>query len=397
MLVQFTVKNFLSFKSEAILDMTAIGAYKEHSYNLIDIGEKEKYLHVAAIYGANASGKSNLHIAFSVFQNIIKESMNNVSESEEKILEKYFMPFAFDEDSSNTEFEIIVRIQEFEFKYGFEFNDYQIVSEWLYRKSDKTNRNIMIFERENEEIRFGNSIKNQCAIYKNQIQQEILLLSFFNKLRLKTNVFKEVYQDISGVLALDIDFNEEDFVLERYLSEAIDNDKETLMKFIEAIDVGIEDILYEERDEIKYFFTLHVDKKGEVYPLPLFNESSGTLKSIAIYLIAKIAIQYDKALFVDELNIKLHPLLLKFIIDLFYTKTSTAQLIFTTHDTTLLDRKFFRRDQIWFIQKDKVGHSELIALSDFKIRSDASFEKDYLAGVYGGIPYLKEFTLKEGE
>lgn len=101
--------------------------------------------------------------------------------------------------------------------------------------------------------------------------------------------------------------------------------------------------------------------------------------------------------FCCELNIKLHPLLLKFIIDLFYDDKSSAQLIYTTHDTTLMDKKFFRRDQVWFVQKDQFGYSELVALSDFKVRSDASFEKDYLAGVYGGIPNFKEFELKEGE
>ena len=100
---------------------------------------------------------------------------------------------------------------------------------------------------------------------------------------------------------------------------------------------------------------------------------------------------------VDELNVKLHPLLLKFIVDLFYNVDSKAQLIYTTHDTTLMDKKFFRRDQIWFVQKDDFGYSTLSALSDFKVRSDASFEKDYLSGVYGGIPMLKEFTVKAGE
>ena len=100
---------------------------------------------------------------------------------------------------------------------------------------------------------------------------------------------------------------------------------------------------------------------------------------------------------VDELNVKLHPLLLKFIVDLFYNKNSTAQLIYTTHDTTLMDKRFFRRDQIWFVQKDEYGYSELTALSDYKVRMDASFEKDYLAGVYGGIPLIKEFEMKEGE
>lgn len=102
-------------------------------------------------------------------------------------------------------------------------------------------------------------------------------------------------------------------------------------------------------------------------------------------------------MFIDELNVRLHPLLLKFIIDLFYEEGSAAQLIYTTHDTTLMDKKFFRRDQIWFVQKDAFGYSELMALSDFKVRADASFEKDYLAGVYGGIPMLGGFSMKEGE
>ena len=85
---------------------------------------------------------------------------------------------------------------------------------------------------------------------------------------------------------------------------------------------------------------------------------------------------------------------MKFIVDLFYDSTSKAQLIYTTHDTTLMDKKFFRRDQIWFVEKDEFGESRLFALSDYKVRSDASFEKDYLAGVYGGIPMLREFSMK---
>ena len=102
-------------------------------------------------------------------------------------------------------------------------------------------------------------------------------------------------------------------------------------------------------------------------------------------------------MFVDELDARLHPLLLKFIVDLFYNEKSKAQLIYTTHDTTLMDKKFFRRDQVLFVQKDEDGYSSLSTLSDFKVRSDASFEKDYLSGVYGGIPMLKEFSMKAGE
>ena len=102
-------------------------------------------------------------------------------------------------------------------------------------------------------------------------------------------------------------------------------------------------------------------------------------------------------LFIDELNYKLHPLLQKKFVDLFYGSNTKAQLVYTTHDTTLLDKHFFRRDQIWFADKDEYGCSQLYALSDFKVRSDASFEKDYLAGVYGAIPVLKDFDFKKDE
>lgn len=398
MLIQFSLKNFLSFKNETILDMTAISAYQEHKYNLMDIGTKEKYLRVAAVYGANASGKSNLHIAFSTFQRLIVESLNNVTEEEVKAIDKYYLPFLFDDDDDNTEFEVIISIDGFEYKYGFEYNSDKIVNEWMYRKNNSTNRNTVIYERYADgKVQFGAAVRKECAQYGEQIPEETLLLSFFNKLKLKTDIFNHVYKGIMDTLAMDTDFYERVFVLDKVLPEIIDSDKEDLLGFLMAIDTGIKDIGYDIKDSEKYFFTIHEDLKGAQYSLPLFNESEGTIKSIIIYIYTKIAVQNNKSLFIDELNVKLHPLLLKFIIDLFYEKDSQAQLIYTTHDTTLLDKKFFRRDQIWFVQKDAMGHSELSALSDYKVRSDASFEKDYLAGVYGGIPLLKEFTLKEGE
>ena len=111
-------------------------------------------------------------------------------------------------------------------------------------------------------------------------------------------------------------------------------------------------------------------------------------------MFASSIIARNGVMVVDELNVKLYPLLIKFIVDLFNQPGANAQLIDTTHDTTFLDRKFFWRDQIWFVQKDDYGYSELSALSDFKIRSDASFEKYYLSGVYGGIPSINRCFLK---
>lgn len=398
MLVQFMLKNVLSFKEETILDMTAINAYKEHESNVIDKGNKEKYLRVAAIYGANASGKSNLYLAMSYFQAIIRESLNNVGDREETAIKKYYEPFAFDSESKkeNSEFQIIKILGDNEYRYGFEYNDECIVTEWLYRKNLKTNRTIIIFERTTEKAEFGPSVRKECDVYKEQIPAETLVLSFMCKLKLKTDIFKNVYYEIMHTFVAPTDYYEGSNILESLLPEIIDKEKDKLLEFLRAIDSGIKNIKYDDSEKEIKFTTYHKGKNGKDYTLNLYFESEGTIKSIALFIYVRLAVQSNGSMFVDELNVKLHPLLLKFIIDLFYDETSEAQLIYTTHDTTLMDKRFFRRDQIWFVQKDEFGCSELTALSDFKVRSDASFEKDYLAGVYGGIPFLKEFSVKEG-
>ena len=397
MLVQFMLKNVLSFKDETVLDLTAINAYKEHECNLIQNGTKERFLRVAAIYGANASGKSNLYMAMSFFQRIIMESLNNVGDGTETAIAQYYVPFSFENTFENSEFQIVEMIGNFEYRYGFEYNEDCIVTEWLYRKNFATNRTSIIFERTTEEVVFGSSVRKECDAYSKQIPAETLVLSFFNKLKLKTELFKDVYSEIMSTLVVPTDFCEDLKILETFLPKVIDNEKEKLVSFLTAIDTGIKDIIYDDSEKEVRFLTFHNGRDGEKYPLNLLSESEGTVKSIMLFIYARMAILNNKSIFVDELNIKLHPLLLKFIIDLFYEKDSTAQLIYTTHDTTLMDKKFFRRDQIWFVQKDEFGYSQLSALSDFKVRSDASFERDYLAGVYGGIPLLGEFVMQEGD
>lgn len=396
MLVQFMLKNVLSFKEETILDMTAINAYKEHQNNLIDNGIKDKFLRVAAIYGANASGKSNLYFAMRFFQNIIAKSFNNVDDNQETAISENYAPFSFDQDKENSEFEIIEIIGNYEYKYGFEYNDKCIASEWMYRKSLKTNRTSVIIERIGNKVGLGSSVRKECEVYKEQIPTETLALSFFNKLKFKTTIFNDVYSAIMDILVVPADFYENKSVLKSILPGVINKEKDKLVEFLTAIDTGIADIGYHKNEQDIDFYTVHIGRDEEQYLLDLFDESEGTIRSILIYMNARAAVFSNKTMFVDELNIKLHPLLLKFVIDLFYDEDSMAQLIYTTHDTTLMDKKFFRRDQIWFVQKDKFGYSELSALSDFKVRSDASFEKDYLAGVYGGIPLLKGFVMKEG-
>lgn len=170
MLVQFMVKNVLSFRDETILDMTAISAYKEHPSNLIDIGIKEKYLRVAAIYGANASGKSNLYLAMWYFQRIIAESLNNVDDGEPTAIEQFYVPFSFEENEENSEFQIILILGDFEYKYGFEYNKKCIVTEWLYRKKLETNRTSIISKGQPTMLNLADLFKKNGMHTRNRFQ-----------------------------------------------------------------------------------------------------------------------------------------------------------------------------------------------------------------------------------
>lgn len=394
MLIQFSVKNFLSFKDESILDLSAVKSYKEHEYNLIHY-DGGRFLKVAAIYGANASGKSNFHHALCVFQRLVETSANNINSHGEMPIKEYYRPFSFSADNEPTEFEIVCVENGDEFKYGFQYDDKHVVAEWLYIKNPETNRYNILVERSADNISFGADIRKECNVFKMQVPDETLVLSFYQKLKLSTDVFKKVYDAVSLTLLADAEIFEESNIIEKLLPYSIDHEYTELMEFVSSIDVGIRDIEYKrDEDGDINIYTWHVGEDGERYRLNFYDESNGTMKAIALYVVITKAIATGRPVIVDELNAKLHPLLLKHIVDQFHSCNGYAQLIYTTHDTTLMDKKFFRRDQIWFVDKDAYGRSTLCALSDYKIRSDASFEKDYLAGVYGGIPMLKDYQLE---
>lgn len=397
MLVLFRFKNFGPFREETILDMRAVKAYKEHPYNLISETEENDFLKVVSIFGANASGKSNFIDAYSTFQRIARFSFQeNNKDTKETFLSKCYNPFMLDigSRSDDTEFEAVYHLDGFEYKYGFTYNSHRITSEWLYSTNLSTNRQSIIVERSEKSFTIGSSIKSTCEKYKDDIDADVLSLSFFSSLKLRSKVFENVLYCVLDFLPLKFDCSGEfDAIVDFLFSKTFEkSDKTILLEFLNAIDIGIVDIYAENKDGKHNIYTYHYDKQGKKVKFILDQESAGTRKAIAIFGLVKLAIDHGKGLMIDELHNQLHPLLQKYIIDLIYKSNTKAQLIYTTHDTTLLDKQYVRRDQVWFTDKNEYGESTLYSLADYKIRNDKSFTKDYLSGVYDAIPNLKKFS-----
>lgn len=401
MLVMFKFRNYGPFKEETVIDMRAVSSYKEHPYNLIKGHNNDALLKVVAIYGANASGKSNFVDAYAYFRTLVSDSFSqNNKNQNDSLLEGFYYPFYFDDESydTDTEFEATYHLADNEYRYGFIYNPECIKYEWLYKRSLSTGRQSRIIERSPDTFELGASVKKSCEKYLNDIDSDVLALSFFSSLKLKTQVFTETAYCISDILPLPLtDNNSTNAMIKLYFEKDFDEDeKPNLLAFLRGIDVGIKDIEVEKNKDKVAVTTYHRGANGDLYPLDLSIESDGTRRAIAIYSVVRIAALNGKGLMLDEFNSQLHPLLQKYLIDVFYEANTQGQLIYTTHDTTLLDKQFMRRDQIWFVSKNEDGESTLYSLADFKVRNDKSFGKDYLSGVYGGIPILSKFSFEEG-
>lgn len=399
MLVQFRFKNYGCFRDEAVFDMRAVRAYKEHPYNLIVESEKNSFIKVASIYGANASGKSNFVNAYDAYSEIVRRSFSTNDKNENKsVLADNYVPFLFDKKTSteDIEFEAVYHSLSSEYRYGFVFNKERITFEWLYKKSLESQRSTTIYERSIEDgIVLGSSVRRACEKYLPDIDDDVLALSFFSSLKLRTHVFKETIACIFSVLTINNTLSKDIYegIYPLFFNDSFEEmEKERLLRFLKAIDVGIKDISVDRNNNNIAVYTYHMCPDNSMRKVPIEIESDGTKKAIALYFLIKEAIDSDRAILFDELNIQLHPILLKYLVDLFNSSNTRGQLIYTTHDTTLLDKRFMRRDQVWFTSKDDSGAASLYSLAEFKIRNDESFAKEYLGGVFGAIPILEDFS-----
>ena len=420
MLIQFNFKNYKSFRDETALDLSAT-KMKEFESSVVTIGG-EKILPVAAVYGANASGKSNVYSAFE-FMTAYVENSFFYGDDDKTFADARPTPFLFDSRARNAEsmFEVYFTIPgesaEKTYNYGFCIDETGITEEWLNTKAKSAREFKSVFYRntEKQELDLRGIAKVSRDNIEVALNRQVLIISLGAKLKV------EKCKQIRDWFLLNefADFGNEmtNLFLSRTLPKGfVENEKvrEDVLKYFSSFDKQITGFKIEElpskdeQKEKKYAIDAihHMIDSDDDAKLPLHQESAGTLKMFAMYPALHEVLEKGGVLCIDELNSHLHPLLVRNFILTFLNpeiNKNHAQLIFTTHDTWQLSNQLLRRDEIWFTEKDEKGLSNLYSLADFvdedgsRIRKDENYEKNYLLGKYGAIPSLETIRLLEEE
>ncbi len=419
MIVEFTVGNFLSFKDKKTLSLKAasITEYKESTFNY----GRNRLLKSVVLYGANSSGKSNLIKAMSIMKLIVMTSGDKSSISKNKVI-----PFLLNTETENQPsfFEVVFLIGKTRYRYGFELDSFIIHGEWLFELKGK--KEIPLFIREKDGIGItdyfeeGDGLESRTrdnALFLSVVDQfngivSGKIIKWFDNWATISGLRHENYRGVTFSLLekkrskaklldffkdLDLGFNEIKLRKEKFKEHFLPNDLPS--------DI-LEDIVSDLQGKtIARIETIHkkYNKDGEWIGEVNFDlrerESSGTNKVIDISGPIFDTLINGGILVIDELDAKLHPLMTATITNLFNSpdyNLKNAQLIFATHDTNLLSYGHFRRDQIYFLEKDKYEATDIYSLIEYKednvkIRKDRSFEKDYITGRYGAIPFIGNF------
>ena len=421
MLIEFTVGNFRSFKEPVTLSMVAAKIIAKDpeldQNNTFRVDDDLTLLRSAAIYGANASGKSNLVKALGFMRWFVLNSSKE-SQVDDPI---DTIPFRLDAETENKPsfFEVVFRLEGISYRYGFEVTVHKVETEWLFYSP--RGKEAKLFVREGSDITLSRAYKGgQTA--KPLTRPNALFLSVaaqFNS-AIATKVISW-FKSVEVISGLD-DRNYVGFTLKVFIENPIYRD--SILELLRNSDVDINDVVVEninmndpktfpknmpqvvkdqilnqlmEGRRIVIFKSMHSKNcKNDVVEeisFDLIDESEGTQK--LFYLSGPVTDTLHKGtvLVIDEIEARMHTLLTRKLIGLFNsekTNPNHAQLIFATHDTNVLSNKFFRRDQIWFVEKDEFSASHLYSLAELKVRNDRDFENDYLQGRYGGIPILGE-------
>lgn len=445
MLIDFTLRNFLSFKEEVSFSMLAAKSVKEHEQcgsdelcNVINVPYTDaKVLKVAAIYGANGSGKSNLLSAMSFFKLMVLDSFKNDSILRRAAELAY--QFSVESQEEPSSFEMIFIIGDNRYRYGFELFNESIESEWLFVKPLNSSRESYCFRREKKNITVNSKTYKGAGGISSKTRHNALFLSTCAQFNVEISmVIKEWFRKKFNILS-GIDDDTIHYTANQYIHNAEMHKR--IVEFIKIIDLGINDIAIKESDvenvpesvnqfvkaitrnpaviksEISDVNKIEILSEHKRYDhgtlkdtllMPFGIESLGTKKIFALLGPWFDTILNGGSLLIDEFGASLHTKLSIELIKIFQSSLNkAAQLIVTTHDTNLLRGELLRRDQIWFAEKNEMGVSDLYSLVEYKInransvRNDATFNKDYLLGKYGAIPYfgnisqfLKDFSYK---
>ena len=420
MLLQFCFSNYRSFEGEGILDMRASGSNELSSHVRNNLNER--VLPVTAIYGANASGKSSVFEAFQFMALCVLESLSFSDDDKKNPYKLKVDSFKFSKSREKpSEFEINYidkkSKKELYYNYGFKIDNSGILEEYLTSNTKtgvKRNEDYTyIFKREkNQKLYLDSSIEKFRENLEISLKEKTLLVSLGAKLNI--DEFIRVRTWFINTEVINFSNSLYGAFLENILPNNIIESEEVrknLVSFINSFDDSIIDIEVEkisaidENDKDNYrVFTIHKSDKGtSTARISMNEESSGTKKMFSLYQTLLDVLRKGGVFFADELDIKLHPLLMRNILLTFTDKEknpNNAQLIFTTHNTIYMDMDLLRRDEIWFVEKDN-GVSNLYSLDDItnekgeKVRKDSNYEKHYLLGNYGAIPNLKSLLGRE--
>ncbi len=403
-MIEFSVGNYRSFKDVVTFSMVAAPIGHEDKEidrnNVFTIPQDINLLKSAAIYGANASGKSNLVRAISFMKSFVLDSA--VGRRVKDPIDTEIYKLSKDTETEPSYFEIIFAIGTTRYRYGFEVDRHSVKSEWLYQTL--STHESEIFTREENEIEVLNSfLEGKELINKTRVNALFLsvLAQFIGEMA--TEIIGWFYK-LFVISDLDGEAKYASVTTHEIMFE--EDRRQSSINLVRTLDLGIEDIKvvmtpYEVVDgafpEVKtdhWRYDTECNKLS-IEQFDLGEESDGTQKLYRLSGLLINLLEDGGVLIIDELDTRLHPLITYAIVKLFNspkTNPKNAQLIFTTHDTNLLSSNLFRKNQIWFTEKNRYGATDLYSLAEYKIPEQSSFEQNYIAGKYGAVPFISDLS-----
>jgi len=422
MLVEFSLNNYRSFRDLIKLSLFATRIKEHLDTNTFEAGRNIRLLKSAVLYGSNASGKTNLLRALAFMRYFVLNSLKETQVGDKIGVESFALSTKTLTEPSC--FEITFIYENTRYRYGFEVNQQEVCREWFFYVPSV--REVKLFLRKYQNIEIGPSFKEGKHL-EDKTRPNALFLSvaaqFNGAISSKAVEWFKGFNVISGIRPGYMGYtlsrleNNPDFQRKaaKYIKiadlgiESIElrSQEQTIDKLPEEIAASVMKRAERQKvDELKIIETTietkhkQFDESGKCAGLVTFDmkkhESDGTERFLALLGPVIDTIERGTVLVVDELDVKLHPLLVEFIVKLFHSKKTNpknAQLIFATHNTRLLNRELFRRDQIWFTEKKSSGTTDLFSLAEYRLRNDRTFEKDYLTGKYGAIPVISDFRV----